>query len=103
MKTGFIKLHIAVDAKSRKAVYFRITKGKVHDAKKFCLLVRESSKKYNIDKVYADKAHDNRRKIKLLERLDVEFIIAIRNNASTKEIGCPLRREKILLIKKLGY
>jgi hypothetical protein len=30
----FIKLHIAVDAKSEKIVSFRITKGNVHDSKK---------------------------------------------------------------------
>ena len=36
-----MKLHIAVDAKSKKAVSFQITRGNVHDAKKFCPLVRE--------------------------------------------------------------
>ena len=102
-KKEFIKLHIAVDAKSKKVVSFRITRGNVHDAKKFCPLVRESTKKYNIDKVYADKAHDNRRNFNLLDRLNVEPVIAIRNNASTKARGCPLRREEVLLIKKLGY
>ena len=102
-KKEFIKLHIAADAKSKKVVSFRITRGNVHDAKKFCPLVRESSKKYNIDKVCADKAQDNRRNFNLLERLDVEPVIAIRNNASTRERRCPLRREEILLIKELGY
>jgi Transposase DDE domain len=67
-KKEFIKLHMAADAKSKKVISFRITRGNVHDAKKFCPLVRESSKKYNIDKVYADKAHDNRRNFNLLDR-----------------------------------
>lgn len=102
-KKEFIKLHIAADAKSKKVVSFRITRGNVHDAKTFCPLVRESFKKYNIDKVCADKAQDNRRNFNLLERLDVEPVIAIRNNASTRERRCPLRREEILLIKKLGH
>ena len=102
-KKEFIKLHIAVDAKSKKVVSFRITRGNVHDAKKFCPLVRESSKKYNIDKVYADKAHDNRRNFTLLDKLDVEPAIEIRNNASTRSAGCRLRREEVLLIKKFGY
>ena len=101
-KKEFIKLHIAIDAKSKKVVSFRVTRGNVHDAKKFRPLVRESSKKYNIDKVYADKAHDNRRNFNLLDRLDVEPIIAIRNNASTRGRGCQLRNE-VLLMKKLGY
>lgn len=102
-KKEFIKLHIAVDAKSKKVKSFRITRGNVHDAKKFCPLVRESSKKYSIDKVYADKAHDNRRNFNLLNMLNVEPVIAIRNNASTRARGCQLRREEVLLLKKLGY
>ncbi|MFZ0513557.1 MAG: transposase [Candidatus Nitrosopolaris sp.] len=66
----FLKLHIAIDAKSKIMVSFRITRGNVHDAKKFCPLVRESSEKYNIDKVYADKAHDNRNNFNLLDDLN---------------------------------
>jgi len=57
--------------------------------------------KYDIDRICADKAQNTRRN--LLERLDVEPVIAIRNNASTKVREYPLRREEILLIKKLGY
>jgi Transposase DDE domain len=50
-KKEFTKLHIATDAKSKKVVSFRITRGNVHDIKKFCPLVRESSKKCNIDRI----------------------------------------------------
>lgn len=84
-------------------VSFRITRGNVHDTKKFCPLVSEAAEKYNIDKLYADKAHDNRKNFNLLDRLNVESVIAIRNNAHTTARGCPLRREVVLLIKKLGY
>ena len=38
----------------------RITKGDVHDSKKFCSLVKEAAQSYNIDMVYADKTHDSR-------------------------------------------
>jgi hypothetical protein len=38
------KLHIAVDAKSEKIVSFRVTKGNVHDSKKFSPMIREVSK-----------------------------------------------------------
>ncbi len=83
-KKEFIKLHIAADAKSKKVVSFRITRGNVHDAKTFCPLVRESFKKNNIDKVCVDKAQDNRRNFNLLERLDVEPVIAIRNKEDVR-------------------
>ena len=52
-KKEFVKLHIAVDEKSKKVVSFRITKGNdVHDTKKFGPLLKESAKTHDIDKVY---------------------------------------------------
>jgi len=102
-KKEFIKLHIAVDAKSEQIVSFRVTKGNVHDSKKFSPMIREVSEEYDIDKVYADKAHDNRRSFNLLDSLKIEPAIKIRKNASIKTKGCPLRREEVLLIRELGY
>jgi Transposase DDE domain len=102
-KKEFIKLHIAVDAKSEKIVSFRVTKGNVHDSKQFSPMIREVSEEYTIDRVYADKAHDNRRSFNLLDKLNIEPAIQIRKSASTKARGCPLRRDEVLLIKKLGY
>jgi hypothetical protein len=102
-KKEFIKLHIAVDAKSEKIVSFRVTKGNVHDSKKFSPMIREVSGEYTIDKAYADKAHDNRRIFNLLDNLNIEPAIQIRKNASTKAKGCPLRRDEVLLIRELGY
>ena len=103
-KKEFIKLHIAADAKSNKIISFRVTKGNVHDSKEFSSMIREVSKEYDIDKVYADKAHDNRRSFNLLDDLNIEPAINIRKNASTiKTKACPLRAEEVVLIKKLGY
>jgi hypothetical protein len=102
-KKEFIKLHIAVDAKSEKIVSFRVTKGNVHDSKMFSPMIREAYDEYDIDKVYADKAHDNRRTFYLLDDLNIEPAIQIRKNASIKTKGCPLRRYEVLLIRRLGY
>jgi hypothetical protein len=102
-KKEFIKLHIAVDAKSKKVVSFRVTKGNVHDSKKFSPMITEVSEQYDIDQVYADKAHDNKRSFQLLDGFNIESAINIRKNASVKTKQCPLRREEVLLIKKLGY
>jgi hypothetical protein len=66
-KKEFVKLHIAIDAKSKKIMSFRITKGNVHDSKKLGPMIREIDKENTIDKVYGDKAHDNRRSFNLLE------------------------------------
>jgi hypothetical protein len=42
-KKDFIKLHIAVDEKSKKVGSFGITKGYIHDTKKFGPLVKEAA------------------------------------------------------------
>jgi hypothetical protein len=104
-KKEFIKLHIAVDEKSKKVVSFKITKGNVHDTKKFGPLIKEAAEKYDIDKVHADKAYDNRKNFDLLDEINIEPSIIIRKNASTtnSKEGCPLRRDEVLLIKKLGF
>ena len=102
-KKEFVKLHIAVDEKSKKVVSFRITKGNVHDTKKFGPLVKESPKRHDVDKVYGDKAYDNRKNFNILDDMNAEPAISIRKNASTRSKGCPLRRDEVFLVKKLGY
>lgn len=99
-KKEFVKLHIAVDEKSKKVVSFRITKGNVHDTKKFGPLIKESAKRHDVDKVYGDKAYDNRKNFNILDDMNAEPAITIRKNASTRSKGCPLRRDDV---KKLGY
>ena len=37
------------------------------------------------------------------DNLNIEPAINIRSNASMKTKGCPLRRDEVLLIRKLGY
>ena len=102
-KKEFVKLHIAVDEKSKKVVSFRITKGNVHDTKKFGPLVKESAKRHDVDKVYGDKAYDNRKNFNILDDMNAEPAISIRKNASTRSKGCPFRRDEVFLVKKLGY
>jgi hypothetical protein len=102
-KKEFVKLHIAVDEKSKKVVSFRITKGNVHDTKKFGPLVKESAKRHDVNKVYGDKAYDNRKNFNILDDMNAEPAISIRKNASTSSKGCPLRRDEVFLVKKLGY
>ncbi|MGC2571204.1 MAG: IS5 family transposase [Candidatus Nitrosopolaris sp.] len=102
-KKEFIKLHIAVDERSEKVMSFRITKGNVHDTKQFGPLIKESAKKHDIDRVYRDKAYHDRKNFNILDEINAEPAISIRKNASTILKRCPLRRDEVLLIKKLGY
>ena len=102
-KKEFVKLHIAVDEKSKKVISFRITKGNVHDTKKFGPLVKEAAKICEIDKVHCDKAYDDRKNFNLLDDINAEPAIGIRKNASDKRKGCPLRRDEVTILNKIGY
>ena len=102
-KKEFVKLHIAVDEKSKKVISFRITKGNVHDTKKFGPLVKEAAKICEIDKVHGDKAYDDRKNFNLLDDINAEPAIGIRKNASDKRKGCPLRRDEVTILNKIGY
>ncbi len=54
--------------------------------------------------MYGDKTYDNRKNFNILDDMNADPAISIRKNAtSTRANGCPLRREEVLLIKKLGY
>jgi hypothetical protein len=62
---------------------FRITKGNVHDTKQSGPLIKESAKKHDIDKVYGDKAYDNRKNFMLNQLLVLERMqIAVKNCAN---------------------
>jgi 3-deoxy-D-manno-octulosonate 8-phosphate phosphatase KdsC-like HAD superfamily phosphatase len=81
----------------------------IHDSEKFSPIIREVSEQtIDIDKVYADKAHDTKRSFQLLDGLNIEPAVNIRNNASVKTkqnktMSIKKRREEVLIIKKLGY
>jgi hypothetical protein len=99
----YLKLHIAVDVKSKQIVSFRITKGTVHDSKKFIPMIKEISKHHNITKTYADKAYDSKINFNLLDKLNIEPVISIRKNANVKTKKCRSRNEQVHLIRRIGY
>jgi len=99
----YLKLHIAVDVKSKQIVLFRVTKGTVHDNKKFVPMIKEIFKHHNITKVYADKAYDSKTNFNLLDKLHIEPVISIRRNAIGITRNCKSRNEHVHLIQKIGY
>ena len=99
----YLKLHIAVDIKSKQIISFRVTKGTVHDSKKFVPMIKEISNNNNITKAYADKAYDSTVIFNLLDKLHIEPIISVRKNASGKTRKCKSRNEQVHLIQNIGY
>jgi len=99
----YLKLHITVDTKSKQIISFRITKGIVHDSKKFIPMIKEIFKNHRIAKTYADKAYDSKTNFNMLDKMHIEPVISIRKNANGRTRKCKSRNELVHLIQKIGY
>ncbi len=96
VKRGFIKMHIAVDKETKEIVAMKVTKEHVHDGKKLIPLVKQVMQKVKVSKVIADGAYDSRKNFRFLADNNVEPVIKVRKNASTKARGCMPRKLSVI-------
>jgi Transposase DDE domain len=97
-RKGFIKIHVAVNIKTKKIVSMDVTKENVHDGKILKELVGDVvSKNNNIQKVLADGAYDSKDNFKYLDELKITPVIKVRKNSSIKNnINCTPRKLSVL-------
>ena len=96
IRRGFIKMHIAVDVKTKKIVSIEVTKEHVHDGKKLKQLVKEASARGEVVKAIADGAYDSRDNFRFLADNNIEPVIKVRKNASDKAKGCMPRKLSVI-------
>ena len=91
-RRGFLKIHVAVDVKSKQITGLTITDDKSHDSKHFISLVEQSG---NVTKVLADGAYDTKDDFSYLYHEEIIPGIKTRKNSSiTTE--CYPRRKSVL-------
>jgi Transposase DDE domain len=100
VQRGFIKVHIAVDTKTKQILAIEVTKEDVGDGRMFGRLVKGSSGVANVVKVIGDGAYDSKVNFRLASELDIEPLIRVRKNASFKGGGCMPR--KFAVVEQLG-
>jgi len=97
-KRGFIKIHVAVDVKTKKILSMKVTKEDVSDGRMLKPLVRTAP--CAIDKVLADGAYDSKDNFRFLDRMGIEPVIKVRKNASVLHAhGCMPR--KVVVVEQL--
>jgi hypothetical protein len=101
-RRGYLKIHLAIDARTGEIVYFERTTDRVHDSEAAKRMVDRSMKAGNVIKVIGDGAYDSIRLIRHLERRGIEPIIRPRRNARTDR-GPPSRRSAAMMIRDYGY
>ena len=92
VKRGYLKIHIAVDTKSKKIMALDVTSEKVGDGKRLRKLVDEASEKAKVSNVLADGAYDSKKNFRYLADKGIEPVIKVRKNASNKAGGCMPRK-----------
>lgn len=99
VRRGFIKIHLAVDVKTKQIISMEVTKEDVPDGRMLKPLVEKASSKAEVTKVIGDGAFDSRENFRFLTERGIEPIIKVRKNSSTKAKGCMPR--KLAVIEQL--
>lgn len=96
VKRGFIKVHIAVDIKTKQILAIEVTKEDVGDGRMLGRLVYGSQGKAALDRVIADGAYDSKANFRMLANRSIDPLIRVRKNASLKSGGCMPRRFAVI-------
>jgi hypothetical protein len=100
VKRGFIKIHIAVDTKTKQILAIEVTREDVGDGRMLKRLVDGASSKAVLKGVVADGAYDSKSNFRMLADRGIDPLIKVRKNASFKGGGCMPR--KFAVVEQLG-
>jgi hypothetical protein len=100
VKRGFIKVHIAVDTKTKQILAIEVTKEDVGDGRMLKRLVDGSASKAGLKGVIADGAYDSKSNFRMLADRGIDPLIRVRKNSSFKGGGCMPR--KFVVVEQLG-
>ena len=108
VRRGWVKVHLAVDEGGKQCVAIVVTDEAVGDQNMFSPVVKEADRNIcakggRVVQVNADGIHDTRDNFDTLDGMGMTPGIKIRENASTRSRGCPLRRRHVCEYKELGY
>jgi hypothetical protein len=99
-KKRYIKIHFAVDARTKEVIAMEVTTDNVHDSKVLPSLIMNASRCRLIYEAYMDGAYDSSKNYALLRRMGIKSIIKPRRNARVDR-GPPERRNSAIMFKTL--
>jgi hypothetical protein len=103
---GWIKVHLAVDVKTKQIVAIEVTDERTSDGSKFNSLIDQVEKNVcgrKIEEVLGDGAFDRKEIFDHLQEKGIQPIIKTRSNANTKARGSPARAKAVREMRDLGY
>ena len=98
LKKGYLKIHLAVNIKTKEILSLKVTDEKVHDSKVMCRLITNiESKGIKIRAAFADGAYDTNANFKYLSSRQIQPMIRVRRNAVVSKRNCISRNKTVLL------
>jgi hypothetical protein len=107
-RKGYLKIHVAVDIKTKEILALGVTDEKIHDSNMLKTLIdqvsnRSSDKKKNktirIKSVLDDGAYDTNRNFRYLEEKGVKPGIKVRKNSIISSKNNRLRNKEVMLLQ----
>jgi len=96
VKRGYLKIHLAVDARSKQAVSMEVTEETVSDGSQTEPLVQQAMAKNDVGRAYGDGAYDSRANFNFLAANGIDPAIKVRKNASRKAKGSYARKVEVI-------
>lgn len=87
-RKGYLKIHLAVDVKTKQILAMEVTDERVADSDQFELLVKDARRVANVVKVLGDGAYDSKEIFEYLEAEGITAGIRPRKSSSGKARGC---------------
>jgi len=100
-KKRYVKIHFAVDVKTKEVVAMNVTTNDKHDSEVLPSLIANASRHRLISEACMDGAYDSIKSYRLLKRAGIKPIIKPRRNARTDR-DPPERRTSAIMFKELG-
>jgi hypothetical protein len=103
---GWIKVHLAVNVKTKEIVAIEVTDERVSDGSRFNSLIDQAEKNLSgrrIKEALGDGAFDRREIFDHLQEKGIQPVIKTRSDANTRARGSPARANAISEMSDLGY
>ena len=96
VKKGYLKIHFAVNIKTKQVVSMDVSSEKVYDGKRLKRLVNRAEKNVRVKRVLGDGAYDSRANFNFLDANHIKPVIRVRSNAVPKSKGCQARKIAVI-------
>jgi len=96
VKRGYLKIHFAVDIKTKQVVSIDVSSEKVHDGKRLKRLVNRAKESIRVKRVLGDGAYDSRANFNFLSNEHIKPVIRVRSNAVPKSKNCQARKLAVI-------